>query len=140
MKKLHKFVKKTLRRIPNSSEKYQLIEQLTNALSEKVSDLIEDGMEELEAIEKAQLDFGDGKEVMDEFMADYRTPQRIQRAKNHIYYSLACTVLIIAFLIFLNVYLATVYDLNFIWCVYPSIGILFWPLSIVYKYLNIKTE
>nr|WP_285874009.1 permease prefix domain 1-containing protein [Halalkalibacter oceani] len=133
-------------RIPDSPEKEKVKQEIIENLEEKVFDLIAQGKSEEDAINKAIVEFGDIEEIRQELGSErhvidhvdegdtlYRS---IQMAKLNLGYSLCGSALLIGLFLFINFY----YTPHVIWFVYPTFGILWWPLSMFYQLLRKKSQ
>lgn len=130
MKKLKNYVDHLFEGIPNSEQKENIRQEILQNLEEKVMDLVAEGKQEEDAINKALVEFGDFEEIKNELM-EKENP----RKKNYglaLGYSVWGSVLIIALVVFINMY----YTPHDIWFVYPVFGVLWWPLSMFFRYLS----
>ncbi len=141
MKEIKQFVDKLFKPYQKTPETLDTIEKLNEMLTEKVEDLIEQGIEKSEAIHKTIVEFGEldeiYKDVLKQEKRRYKRQKTIQHYRNDLLFSSLSTLFIIGLFLFINLQYITNYGL---WFIIPSIGILFWPLSLLYKLLNKKTE
>ncbi len=136
MRKIENFVKHTFKDVPKE-EKVELIESVTQSLIEKVEDLMENGMTEQKAIDKTVLEFGTAEDFFNTSKKSSKKDKRkktLAHYKNDLLFSVIGSIIIIAILVYTNLYFLE----NTIWFVIPSIGILWWPLTILYNLLNKK--
>jgi uncharacterized membrane protein len=129
MNKIEEHVDRLLRGIPNSERRTQLRQDFIQDLQEMVSDLMENGKSEEDAVNKAIVDFGD----IDDLKAELVPPVRAQ--KKHglgLAFSVVGSILIILLVLFVNFY----YTPRVIWCVYPIFAVLWWPLAMLFAYLR----
>ena len=134
MKKIENFVKHTFKNIPKEG-KAETIKSVTEALIEKVDDLMEKGLSEQEAIDKAVIEFGTVEDYFDISEKIKRKERRIKTLnhyKNDLLFSVVGSLIIIAIILFVNL----TYAPQTLWFVIPSIAILYWPLAILYNLLN----
>lgn len=134
MKQLKNFVKNTFRNI-EKDKRDEIIQSVTEALLEKVEDLIESGLTEQEAIDKTVVEFGTVEDFLDESIRKKKKEKRQKTLKhygNDLIFSGVGSTFVIGILAFINFY----YSSNNLWFVVPSIAILFWPLAILYNLLN----
>ena len=133
MKRIKNFVKNTFKNYPKE-QRDQLIESITEMLTEKVEDLVENGYSLDDAIDKTVLEFGN--------IEDYEEPKGQRRRfkiknlahyRNDVMFSIVAILIIIGILAYVN-YIST----DIMWFVIPSLALLFWPLSTIYRYLNRK--
>lgn len=125
--------------IPDSVEKENIKQEIIQNLEEKVQDLMKEGKTEEDAINKSIVDFGDMHEIRNNLMHTAQqtsSKKDILRYKNHLWFSICGSVLIIGLLGFINFY----YTPDIIWIVYPIFAILWWPLGILFALLNIKKK
>lgn len=132
MKSIKHYVDELFKDIPNSEKKEIIKQEITENLEEKVSDLIAQGKEEEDAINKAVIDFGDIEEIKKEL--GIKEPIKKNMAKHNLGFSLWGSGLIIALVIFANFY----YTPDIIWFVYPTFAVLWWPLSMFFHWLRTK--
>jgi cytochrome c-type biogenesis protein CcmH/NrfF len=118
-----------LRDIPAGERKAQLKQDFVQDLEEMVSDLMENGKSEEDAVNKAIVDFGD----IDDLKAELVPPVKVR--KRHglgLAFSVVGSLLIILLVLFVNLY----YTPRVIWCVYPIFAVLWWPLAMLFAYLR----
>lgn len=134
MEIIYDYVERMLRDVPDSERKQQLIQEITQNLNEKVQDLIRDGKNEEDAVNKAIVEFGD----FDEIKAELRVPGDSRPGSGG--FALAFSIwgagLIIALVVFINMY----YTPHVIWFVYPTFGVLWWPLALTFHWLRKRSE
>ncbi|WP_026907380.1 permease prefix domain 1-containing protein [Paucisalibacillus globulus] len=138
MKKLTQHVNDLFKDIPASERKEVVMQEVLQNLEEKVWDLMEHGKEEEDAINKAIVEFGDIDELKNELgvspEASERQPSMLKNRKLNLEYSIWGSVLIIGLFTFINFY----YTPEIIWFVYPTFAVLWWPLSMYYRWLKVK--
>jgi len=138
MKEIDQFVKRLFKDQPPQKENLEIIKEM---LYEKVDDLKDEGMSESDAIHKTIVEFGDIEDFYLPNIAKeqkrYKRQKTIKHYRNDLLFSLLSTVLIIAILASVNLIYFKDYGL---WFIVPSLGVLFWPLSLLYKLLNKKGE
>ncbi|MFC4618723.1 permease prefix domain 1-containing protein [Camelliibacillus cellulosilyticus] len=132
MKKIKNHVDELFKGIPKSAEKEAIKQDIIENLEEKVYDLMAQGKEEEDAINKAIVDFGDIDEIKRELSA--KKPVKKKMTKLDLAFSIWGSVLIIALFLFINFY----YTPHIIWFVYPTFAVLWWPLSMFYRWLRLK--
>ncbi|MED4534308.1 permease prefix domain 1-containing protein [Metabacillus fastidiosus] len=132
MKKLQDHVDELFKDIPESEQKTAIKQEVLENLEEKVWDLMEQGKEEEDAINKAIVDFGDIGDLKKEL--GVKQPKRKNNIKLNLGYSIWASLLIIALFVFINVY----YSPNVIWFVYPTFVVLWWPLTMYFKWQGSK--
>ncbi|MGE8205755.1 permease prefix domain 1-containing protein [Heyndrickxia sp. NPDC080065] len=133
MRKIRDHVDYLFKKIPDSEQKELVKQEILENLEEKVYDLMAQGKEEEDAINKAIIDFGDIDEIEKE-LGTIQQPVKKNMTKLDLGFSLWGSGLIIALFIFINFY----YTPNIIWFVYPTFGVLWWPLSMFYRWLRQK--
>ena len=134
MKRIDNFVANTFKDIPKKSKK-DVIEAVTEQLIEKVEDLMESGLNENEAIDKAVVEFGSIEDYFTKVEKEEKKVKRwktIKHYRNDLLFSGVSAVIIIGALIFINL----VYAPGVIWFVVPAMAVLFWPLAVLYNLLN----
>ena len=132
MKSVKEHVDELFKRIPESQVKEQIKQEIIENLEEKVYDLIAQGKEEEDAINKTIIEFGDIDEIEKEL--GIAQPTKKNMTKLDLGFSIWGSVLIIALFIFINLY----YTPKTIWFVYPTFAVLWWPLSMFYRWLRRK--
>lgn len=137
MNKIKSFISKLLRGYLNDEDKKELIEILTTSLEEKVDDLVEQGTPRDEAIEQSIIEFGDRQDVLAAFPEKEKRAKEMNKRRNQVFYSLWGYVIIVGLAIFVNFTFLQFFD-NILWFVIVCIGLLFWPVTMVYRYLLVK--
>jgi len=134
MKKIDNFVRNTFKDLPKNKRE-EIISLVTVTLVEKVEDLVEGGLTEIEAIDKAVVEFGtveDYFELIEKKEKKERRLKTIRHYRNDLLFSSVAATIIIGALIFINLVYADVV----IWFVVPALAVLFWPLAVLYNLLN----
>lgn len=128
------YVKDLFKDVPKSDEKENIIEEIIQNLEEKVSDLIQEGKEEEDAINKAIVEFGEIDEIKKELIG--KNENHLKRKKAWIYFGFSfwASVLISALSIFVNMY----YTPKTIWFVYPIFAVTWWPLAMFFNWYKYK--
>ena len=134
MKKIRAHVEEWFKDIPESEAKEAMKEEIVQNLEEKVQDLIGKGKAEEDAINKAIVDFGDIADIKEELGGSSHERNRRNRYGIHLGFSIWGSLLIIGLMIFVNFYTSP----DTIWFVYPTFGVLWWPLSMFYRWLANK--
>ncbi|MFJ5624098.1 permease prefix domain 1-containing protein [Peribacillus loiseleuriae] len=132
MKRLKNHVEELFKDIPESEQKKAIKQEVLENLEEKVWDLMEQGKEEEDAINKAIVDFGDIEEIKKEL--GVKQPTKKNMTKLNLGYSIWGSLLIIALFIFINVS----YSPETIWFVYPTFAVLWWPLTMYFHWQRSK--
>ncbi|MFF2448810.1 permease prefix domain 1-containing protein [Neobacillus sp. NPDC058068] len=132
MKKLTNHVDELFKDVPESEQKKAVKQEVLENLEEKVLDLMEQGKEEEDAINKAIVDFGDIEDLKKELGVN--PPVKKDMSKLNLGYSIWGSLLIIALFIFINL----TYSPKVIWFVYPTFAVLWWPLTMYFKWLRSK--
>jgi hypothetical protein len=134
MDPIRKFIKRLFKDQPpqKTTEEY-LIERL----EEKVEDLKESGLSEKEAIDQSIMEFGDADDyylpTLDKEKRRYQRYKTVKHYLNDLVFSSLAALLIIAILVMINIlYLNNLGP----WSAVVGAAILFWPLSIFYRWLN----
>ncbi len=134
MKRIKDYVEGLFADIPDSLEKESIIQELVMNLEEKVSDLMEQGKAEEDAVNKALVDLGDVSEIKSSLNPSGRGMRKKKQINyvNRMWFSVWASALIIALMLFMNFY----YTPHRIWFVYPTFAVLWWPLGAVFSWLN----
>lgn len=136
MKKIKNHVDDLFKNVPDSEQKEQIKQEIVENLEEKVFDLMAQGKDEEDAINKAIVDFGDIDEIEKELGVKLPSPKKKNMSKIDLGFSIWGSALIIALVVFINFY----YTPHIIWFVYPTFGVLWWPLSMFYRWLRIRQK
>jgi len=139
MKEIDNFLKKILKKRDIAEKE---LEKLKEMLEEKVDDLEEKGYTHEEALKKTFEDFGDPDEDFFENLRKERKKEKrrktIHHYRNDLLFSLIASALIIGILFILN---HTLLEIHAPWlALVLTLGVLFWPLSLLYKFLNKKGD
>ena len=137
MNKIKSFVSKLLKGYFNDEDKKELIEILTTSLEEKVDDLVEQGTPMEEAIEKSINEFGDTSDVLEAFPEMKKRKGIIKTRKNQLIFSIIGYLIIVGLAIFINFSFFEFFA-RFLWFIIVLIALLFWPLTMLYRYLSVK--
>ncbi len=133
MNKIKRFVSGLLKDFFSDQDKKELIEILTTSLEEKVDDLVEQGKTIEEAIETSIKEFGSAEDVLEAFPELKRTNMKRKR-RNQVLFSLGAYLIITG----LTVYVDLTFTPSVLWFVFVAIGLLFWPLVMLYLYLQVR--
>ena len=134
MKKIDNFIKNTFKDLPKVKRE-EITKTVTESLIEKVEDLVEGGLTEIEAIDKTVEEFGNAEDYFEQVEKKYKKERRlktIRHYRNDLLFSSVAATIIIGALVFINLVYADVV----IWFVVPSLAVLFWPLAVLYNLLN----
>ena len=131
MKQIKNFVKHTFKGLPKE-DREDVIEYVTELLMEKVDDLVENGCTEQDAIDKAVLEFGTIEDYYDEKSHKIKPARSARQYKNDLLFSIFGALITIGMLTFTNLY----YTRGIIWFVLPALAVLWWPLVMLYNFLN----
>jgi hypothetical protein len=134
MKSIQEHVDGLFREIPDSPRKDSLKKEIVVNLQEKVSDLIAQGKAEEDAINRAIVEFGDISDIRDELRTQQEIPFKKSNAGQHLGFSIAGSLLVIAFMVFINLYAAP----DFLWCIFPIFAVLWWPLAMYFRWRKLK--
>lgn len=135
MIKIQKYVDKMFKNIPNSEQKENIIRDIKQNLEDKIYDLMEHGKTEEDAINKAIVEFGDIEDIKRELGSiGTKNFEKLDKARIQLGFSICGSLLIIALVMFINFY----YSPHYIWFVYPTFGVLWWPLAMLYRWLCLK--
>lgn len=139
MRKLDYHINQLFKDVPDGEQKDTIKQEILQNLEEKVHDLIMQGKEEEDAINKTIVEFGDIEEIKNEL--GVKKTETVKQSKDKKYlaklnlsFSLWGSALIIALFIFINFY----YSPERIWFVYPTFGVLWWPLAMFFNWQRAK--
>ena len=138
MNRLTQHVNDLFEDVPESEQKASIMQEVLQNLEEKVWDLMEQGKAEEDAINKAIVEFGDIEDLTKELGVNKSTKPGKSNKKNNtklnLEYSIWGSVLIIALFVFMNFY----YSSHVIWFVYPTFAVLWWPLTMYFRWMKVK--
>lgn len=137
MNKIKSFISKILKGYFNDQDKKELIEIMTISLEEKVDDLVEQGTPRDEAIEQSIKEFGDAEDVLSAFPEKKARAQAIKKRKTQVFFSIWGYIIIVGLAIFINFTFYEFFD-KILWFVIVCLALLFWPITMIYKYLLVK--
>jgi hypothetical protein len=136
MNRIEQYVEKSFTDIPDSPRKEQLKQEILLNLREKVYHLVESGKSEEDAENKAIVDFGDINDIRQELWDVGGDFEQLKPTGKSCWYQLWFSIwgsaLIIALVLFINLY----YSPAVIWFVYPTFGVLWWPLVMFFRWLK----
>lgn len=139
------YVERLFRNVPDNESSRNMRQEIIQNLQEKVSDLMENGKSEEDAINKAIVDFGDFDEIRDELTLDmkpeFQSDKRIaeenyKKTTNAFLFSIFGFMIIIGLMLFINLY----YSPGTIWFVYPLFAAIWWPLAMFFRWLNRRNK
>lgn len=134
MKKVQELVDALFREVPDSERKESLKREIVENLQEKVNDLIAQGKAEEDAINRAIVEFGDISDIRDELRTQQELPIKRSGAGLQLGYSIVGSLLIIALMLFINLYITP----GFLWCIFPIFGVLWWPLTMFFRWIRFR--
>ncbi len=134
MKTVQEHVDALFREIPDSERKESLKREIVENLQEKVNDLMAQGKAEEDAINRAIVEFGDISDIRDELRTQQILPMKRTSAGLQLGYSVVGSLLIIGLMLFINLNITP----GFLWCIFPIFGVLWWPLSMFFRWLKYK--
>ena len=132
--KIRAYVEEMFQSVPDSDEKQSMLNELIADAEEKAADLMAAGKDEEDAVNKALVELGDLSEIKLGLMGAPPSKKSMVKIRNNLLYSVMGSLLIIALVVFINLY----YSPRTIWFVYPVFGVLWWPLSSLLYYMNRK--
>lgn len=135
MNEIEVHINKLFEDIPDSSRKEEIVQEITQNLNEKVSDLVLNGKTRDQAVEKAIDDFGD----IDDLKEELASSAKLTKSKKiglSLAFSIWGGILITALLLFINFY----YTPYVIWFVYPTIGVIWWPMTMFFHWLHNRND
>lgn len=134
MKKIETHISRLFRDIPDSKRKTEMMLEINQDLSDKVSDLISQGQTEDEAVRSTIEDFGDIDDIKIELVGS----AQLMENKNlglSLGFSIWGGVIITALFLFTNLY----YTPEHIWFVYPVFAVIWWPMSMFFYWFSQKS-
>lgn len=137
MNNIKKFVTNLLKDFFNDEDKKELIEILTTSLEEKVDDLVEQGHDREEAIEISLEELGTTEDVLSAFPEATKLKGNVdtkKKRKNQLFFATAGYLIITGLAIYINL----TFTPGVIWYIFVAIGVLFWPLTMLYTYLEAR--
>ena len=136
MNKIEEYVERSFNDIPDSERKEQLKQEILQNLNEKVLDLIEQGKSQEDAENKTLVEFGDIDDIRNELSKGIPTekPAKLNKYSLWFGYSLGGSLLIIGLMMFINYNFTP----GIIWFVFPTFGVLWWPLTMAFLWLRHK--
>ena len=134
MKTIQEHVDALFREIPDSERKDSLKREIVENLQEKVRDLMAQGKAEEDAINRAIVEFGDISDIRDELCTQQQMPVNRSSAGFHLGFSIVGSLLIIALMLFINLYVTP----GFLWCIFPIFGVLWWPLAMFFRWIRYR--
>lgn len=135
MNNIKKFVSKLLKDFFNEEDKKELIEILTTSLEEKVDDLVEQGKTREEAIEISIKEFGGKEDVLEAFPEFHKNNKSlIKKRRNQLIFSIGAYLIITGLMAYPNF----LFTPDILWFLFIAIGLLFWPLVMLYLYLSAR--
>lgn len=133
MNNIKKFVTRILKDFFNEEDKKELIEILTTSMEEKVDDLVEQGQSREKAIEQAISEFGNSNDVLEAFPEHEKVKKNIvKKRQNQLIFASLAYLIISGLSAFINIVWLFPESL---WFIFVCIGLLFWPLVMLYNYL-----
>ncbi len=137
MNKIKAYLSKLFKDLLNDEDKKELIEILTVSLEEKVDDLVEQGTPVDEAIDQSISEFGDAEDVLVAFPEIKKKKKLINKRKDQFYFSLWAYLIVVGLSVFFNLSFYQFFQ-EFKWFIMVIIAVLFWPLTMLYRYLRVK--
>jgi hypothetical protein len=136
MKRIEEYVERNFEDIPDSECKEQLKQEILQNLNEKVFDLMQQGKTEEDAENKTIVEFGDIEDIKQELKNGFIVDKLLTNNKYALQlgFSIWGSALIIALVLFINFY----YSPSVLWFIYPTFGILWWPLAMFFRWLKYK--
>ncbi len=135
MNEIENHINKLFEKIEDSQRKRELMQEITQNLNEKVNNLITKGQTREEAVQKAIQDFGD----IDDLRPELENFGGITKSKNaglSLAFSIWGALLISGLFLFINFY----YTPKTIWFVYPIFAVLWWPMSLYFRWIHLKKD
>lgn len=135
MNEIETHINKLFEQVSDSKRKHELIQEVTSNLNEKVEALVSKGQTRDQAVKNAIDDFGDIEDLKEELESSSKLV-KTKSAGLSLAFSIWGAVLTIGLLLFINFY----YSPKVIWFVYPTFAVLWWPLSMFFRWQKIKND
>jgi hypothetical protein len=135
MNEIETHISKLFEDVPESSRKKEIMQEITQNLNEKLSDLIQTGLPRELAVQKTIEDFGDIDDLKEELEGSARI-FKSKKSSLSLAFSIWGSILILGLVLFINLY----YTPNVIWFVYPAFAVIWWPMSLYFHWLHIKND
>jgi hypothetical protein len=135
MNEIETHINKLFATITDSKRKQELKQEITQNLNDKVADLESKGQSRDQAVKKAIEDFGE----IEDLKKELENSAKITKGKNaglSLAFSVWGAILIIGLFLFINFY----YTPSFIWFVFPTFAILWWPMAMYFRWLKMNKE
>jgi hypothetical protein len=135
MNEIETHINKLFEKITDSKHKRELMQEITQNLNDKVADLVSKGQTREQAVQKAIDDFGD----IDDLRVELESSGKLAKSKNaglSLAFSIWGALLIIGLFLFINLY----YTPNVIWFVFPVFAVLWWPMSLYFRWIRLKKD
>ncbi|NLP48739.1 MAG: hypothetical protein GX345_07335 [Clostridiales bacterium] len=140
MGRIEDHVKNSFKTIPDSPDKEDLMHEIILNLNEKVADLMELGKNQEDAENKAIVDFGDIDDLKAVLAVHEEIISKEEESRRRLAgfgFALFGSFIIIALLFFADLLLLSKFiDIDFPWYIFPSLGVLFWPLAKFFSWLK----
>jgi len=142
---IKEYVERLFKNIIESENSKSMKEEILQNLQEKVQDLISSGKAEEDAINKAIVDFGDFDELREELTFETKPEVQSDKIKaeikykkttNALLFSIFGFIIIMGLMLFINYY----YSPKTIWFVYPLFAVIWWPLAMLFTWLNRRNK
>ena len=134
MDQIRNFVERLFKDQPPQEEiKHYIIESLL----EKVEDLKDSGLDEQDAIDQTILEFGDAEDYylpnLEKEKKRYQRQKTVSHYANDLVFASIGSLIVIAIAVIINIIYIDMYGP---WSALVGLGVLFWPLSLFYRWLN----
>ncbi|MCG8568735.1 MAG: permease prefix domain 1-containing protein [Spirochaetes bacterium] len=133
MSSIESYVENLFQEVEDSQKKQEIVDEITLNLQDRVAELMNEGRNEEDAVNKAIVDFGDIAE-MKRALINEQIGKEQKLAAFRLGYSIWGTVLLVALFCYINLYFTP----KVIWCVFPIFGILWWPLTMYFGWMKRK--
>lgn len=135
MNEIETHINKLLADVPESGRKKAIIQEITQNLNEKVTDLISDGQTRDEAVKSVIDNFGDIDDLKKELVSSAKLAKS-KKTSLSLAFSVWGAILTTAFFMFINLY----YSPQSIWFVYPAFAVIWWPMSLFFHWYRNRYE
>jgi len=121
------YVEKAFENVAGSERKAEMVQEIIGRIEDSACEWIKNGKDRDDAINKSIVEFGDLTEIILELRGE---PLGLQfdNSKRGLWFSIIGSLIFVALMVFINMY----YSPNYIWFLYPTFAVIWWPLSMFF--------